>query len=159
MFKPITTWTHVNLTYYLAGTDYSSILNSKIHSNWRNVNAGTGIRPTGGHNCDTRDMNDNYAERPWFRFARDAGNMMLNSCPSSSSCGTHAGMWTDEEMPSAVGESIVISVYGSYSNKCKYGTWSILVMRCSNDTDYDFIYQYNEDATSCSYSFCGMSQS
>ena len=126
---------------------------------WRNVNAGTGIRPPGGLNCDTRDMNNNYPERPWFRFVGDAGNMMLNSCPPSNSCGTHAGMWTDAAMPSAVGESIVISVHGSYSNNCKYRTLSILVMRCSYDTSYDFIYQYNEDTTSCFYSFCGMSYS
>ena len=126
---------------------------------WRNVDAGTGIKPSGQHNCDLRDMNTNYPERPWFRFAGDAGNMMLNSCPPSTSCGTHAAMWTDGEMPSAVGESVEVSAFGSYSGNCKYGTRSVLVMRCSYDTDYDFIYRYNEYATSCSYSFCGMSQS
>ena len=104
-------------------------------------------------------MNDNYAERPWFRFAGDAGNMMLNSCPLSKSCGTYGGMWTDEEMPSVVGESIEISVFASYNGNCKYKTKSIQVMRCSYGTSYDFIYQYIDSYTACSYSFCGMSYS
>ena len=126
---------------------------------WRNVNAGTDIRPPGGLNCDVREMNDNYAGRPWFRFAGAAGNMMLNSCPPSKSCGTNGGMWTDEGMPSVVRKSIEVSAFASYGDNCKYGFRSILVMRCSYDTDHDFIYQYNEDTTSCFYSFCGMSYS
>ena len=126
---------------------------------WRNVNAGTDVRTPEGLNCDTRDMNYNYPERPWFRFIGSAGNMMLNSCPPSASCGTHAGMWTDAAMPTAVGESIKISVFGSYNDHCKYRTLSILVMRCSYDTSYDFVYRYIDPYTSCMYSFCGMSYS
>ena len=126
---------------------------------WRNVNAGTEIVPPGGRSCDTRDMNINYPDRPWFRFVGDAGNIMLNSCPPSQSCGASAGIWTDAEMPSAVGESTEISAFASYIGICKSKTWSILVMRCSYDTSYEFIYRYNEDFINCYYSFCGISQS
>ena len=130
-----------------------------LTDSWRNVNAGTEIVPSGGRNCDTRDMNNNYPERPWFRFAGDAGNMMLNYCPPSASCGTHVGMWTDEEMPSVVGEIKEVAVSGSYVGNCNFHSGSILVMRCSQDTSFDFIYQFNDDYTGCSYGFCGMTQS
>ena len=126
---------------------------------WRNVDAGTDITPPGGYNCDLRDMNDNYPDWPWFRFAGAAGNMMLNSCPPSKSCGTHVGMWTDEEMPSVVGEIIEVPAYGSYLGNCNYQTRSILVMLCSNDSSFDFIYQFNDDLRGCNYGFCGMTQS
>ena len=130
-----------------------------LTESWRNVNAGTNIVPSGGHNCDLRDMSNNYPERPWFRFVGDAGNMMLNSCPPTRSCGTLAGIWTDQEMPSVLGKSTEVSIFASYSGICKYLIKSILVMRCSYDTSYDFIYRYIDSYTTCAFSFCGMSYS
>ena len=123
---------------------------------WRIENNGGNIQPNGVYTCDFADMNNNYTERPWFRFAGEAGNVMLDSCPPPYSCGTHVGMWTDQEMPSVVGEVMTTVAFGSWSNNCKMQTRSILVMRCSYDTLYDLIYQYNEDWTVCQHSFCGM---
>ena len=124
---------------------------------WRQDHDASNIQPN-GYNCDLRDMNNNYPERPWFRFSGAAGNMMLDTCVLGYSCGTHAAMWTDDPMPSEVGVSTEISAYASWTGNCRWQTKSVLVMRCSHDTDYDFIYQYNEASTSCSYSFCGMTK-
>ena len=125
---------------------------------WRSDNSGSHVRPGGGYNCDFRDMNMNYAERPWFRFASDAGNMMLDSCPPSYSCGAQSGLWTNETMPTAVGEAMETHVFGSWADGCKSYKYSILVMRCSYDTLYDYIYKLNVSSSSCYLSFCGMSK-
>ena len=124
---------------------------------WRHHEAGTGITPPGGTPCDTHDMINNYPEPPWFKFAGAAGNTMLDTCPPSRSCGAY-GMWTDAEMPSAIGTAIEVPVYSSFQHGCKYKTISVLVMRCSTAA-YDFVYKLNQVWTSCSFTFCGMSKS
>ena len=91
---------------------------------------------------------------------------MLNKCPKKYSCGSYIGMWTDEDMPTDIGVSTNVTVYGSvstdYSNNCKRHTIQVEVMRCSL-IDHDFIYRpinnryygtkYPE---SCEFAFCGM---
>lgn len=108
-----------------------------------------------GYACDIhRDMT-------WFRFTGDAGNKMLNSCPRTKSCGTDIPLWTDDPMPDRVGVTSFITAYGvSRGGNCRWSTKIIKVMRCSYDTDYDFIYKPPESSLEgyCYTGFCGMVQ-
>ena len=120
---------------------------------WRIDHKGSRINQ-GNENCDPKVMDSQG--RPWFRFSGAAGNMMLDTCPPSFSCGTHGGMWTNDAMPTNIGVQKSINAYGSYSSNCKYATRLISVVRCSSKAG-DFVYKYTDTNTSCSYSFCGMS--
>ena len=91
---------------------------------------------------------------------------MLNKCPKRCSCGTYAGMWTDEDMPTAIGISTNVTAYASYSldysNNCRYATTQVEVMRCSL-INHDFIYRYINNTyynikypDICDLAFCGM---
>ena len=119
---------------------------------WRRDNNGGDIKPGGMYNCDPQVM----TPRQWFRFTGDAGNMMLDSCPPPNSCGTRGGLWTNEEMPSTVGVAAARQAFGSWESNCKTFYFPILVIRCSYDTPYDFIYKLNVPIGFCPYSFCGM---
>ena len=55
-----------------------------------------------------------------FRLKGDAGIQILNTCPPDYLCGGHVGLWTDAEMPSAVGEVRQVALYGSWNSKCKW---------------------------------------
>ena len=89
---------------------------------------------------------------------------MLDKCPKVYSCGTAVGIWTDEDMPTDIGISATVTVYGSsnHGNYCKQFTIQVEVMRCSLINN-DFIYKYtgsNSAVTSypdiCDLAFCGM---
>ena len=123
---------------------------------WRRDNNGSYLKPDGAYHCDLQDMINDYAERPWFRFTGYAGKMMLHSCPPYYSCGTRGGLWSNEAMPSEIGEVMATNAFGSWGGTCKNLWVPILVMRCSDDFLYDFIYKLNVSSVSCPYSFCGM---
>ena len=81
---------------------------------------------------------------------------MLNTCPKDNSCGASLPMWTDEAMPVEIGKESLIYAY-EVAILCKIQARAILVMRCSLDTDHDYIYKYQgEYVDTCSSAFCGM---
>ena len=121
---------------------------------WRLDHNGSSYRPGGSYNCDTSRMISRG--RPWFRFSGSAGNMMLDKCPPTYSCGTAAGLWTDNQMPTIVGVQRRIEAYGSWSSGCKEFTKVMHVMRCS-DNSFDLIYKYLGDSD-CTLGFCGMTK-
>ena len=120
---------------------------------WRQIHNGTSVQ--GISNCDTSEMKSKG--RPWFRFSEAAGNMMLDTCPPAYSCGTHAGMWTDDAMPTNVGIQKNINAYGSFTKGCKSYIQSISVIRCSSKAA-DFVYKYTDPTAYCKLSFCGMTR-
>ena len=71
----------------------------------------TKLKPINGdYVCDRDTMI--RQNRPWFRFASDAGNRLLDTCPRSLSCGAVAGAWSDDDMPTTIGVNATINVYG-----------------------------------------------
>ena len=91
---------------------------------------------------------------------------MLNTCPKWYSCGTVAGMWTDEAMSNAIGVPTNVTTYGSassdYTGNCKDFTIQVEVIRCSI-ADNDFIYRHISNSIygtrypeTCDLAFCGM---
>ena len=83
---------------------------------------------------------------------------MLNSCPQPFSCGTMFSMWTDEPMPEEVGQQTLTYAYDVHADYCKYRATAIFVIRCSLNTDHDYIYKYHGGYINdtCSSAFCGM---
>ena len=86
------------------------------------------------------------------------GNRLLNTCPTYESCGTTDPVWADEVMPEEVGKPLLIYAYQVRFNLCQGRTLPLLVMRCSLDTDYDYIYKYPGEyvTKTCAIAFCGM---
>ena len=126
-----------------------------LTESWRRDYKGSDIRPVnGGYNCDTKQMIQQG--RPWFRFSGAAGNRLLDSCRSlpGHSCGAVLGMWSNDAMPIATGESRVIDAYAAYSATCYAWTQKLNVMKCS-ERQYDYIYKYLGD-DHCHLGFCGM---
>lgn len=134
----------------------------KRTESWRLDHNGGNIRPGGansqdGYACDLHDSNR------WFRFTGAAGNRLLNSCPKVNSCGSKYPIWSDAEMPTAVGQAVAIDGYVVLEEGyCKYWTIPLEVMKCSDYLEDDFIYKLSAPAdNSSSYScgngaFCGM---
>ena len=92
---------------------------------------------------------------------------MLNKCPEEGSCGAYSPFWTDDKMPCAPGRIHNITVYGYLPNfinglldrfnGCRYYKKKAQVMRCSWDTEYDFVYRYDDEYEDrCVLAFCGM---
>ena len=126
-----------------------------LTESWRRDYKGSDITPVNGRlNCDTSHMINKG--RPWFRFSGAAGNRLLDSCRSmpTRSCGTHLGMWSNAAMPIATAEAREINAYAGYSGSCKYFTYKLEVMKCS-ERQYDYIYKYLGD-DHCHLGFCGM---
>ena len=55
-----------------------------------------------------------------FRITGKAGSRIRDTCPPSFSCGSHGGLWTDAEMPSSVGETSQVPIYGALDGKCDW---------------------------------------
>ena len=124
---------------------------------WRKDNQGKKLNAGNSKSgCDTLTMIK--TNRPWFRLTGAAGNMILDTCPPDYSCGTLAGLWTDDVMPSAVGVKKNISVYASWQNNCRQYIRTAAVIRCSAQIPNDFVYQYTDLSTACYLSFCGMTK-
>ena len=87
------------------------------------------------------------------------GNRILNTCPKDHSCGTHSPVWTNASMPVEVGKLSFIYAYRVLGGDCTFRELPLEVIRCSMDTDCDYIYRYSADyiTGTCSIAFCGMS--
>ena len=88
-------------------------------------------------------------------------NRLLNKCVKRYSCGGQDPYWTDAKMPDKVGEIKRVNVYGSHSSdgvfNCTVHSKPLQVMRCSWDTNHDFIYKFiGYYYTFCNDTFCGM---
>ena len=126
-----------------------------LTESWRHELSPRDQKPVKGvYNCDPWDMTNNG--RKWFRFTGSAGNRLLDHCIPDSRCGTHATLWSNATMPSAVGVSTTIPLYGSLRRKCDYFSYTFSVMKCSNNVN-DYIYRWSSSSTDCSLGFCGMS--
>ena len=150
--KSTPTTTRTPMTTSIPGECISAI---NLTESWRGDYKGSAIRPVNGSlNCDTKQMIQQG--RPWFRFSGAAGNRLLDSCRSlpGHSCGTVLGMWSNDVMPIATGESRVIDAYAAYSATCYAWTQKLNVMKCS-ERQYDYIYKYLGD-DHCHLGFCGM---
>ncbi|XP_067943614.1 uncharacterized protein [Watersipora subatra] len=128
-----------------------------LSSSWRlayndsDIRPGVGKQSIDGYACDLHE------ELQWFRFTEDAGTHMLDRCPLPRSCGTQQPYWTDATMPSEIMVVSYIKAYGVVNNNCRGRTISMLVIRCSWDTDHDYIYKYTDPyKTECYEAFCGM---
>lgn len=120
---------------------------------WRRDYNGSGIRPIRNrYKCDLGSMI--ASGRPWFRFAGEAGERLLNTCPPQSSCGTAFPLWSNSVMPSQIGIATDIQLYASYSGSCAEWTYKATVIKCS-DSQHDFVYRYDSPDRTCS-GFCGM---
>jgi len=125
-----------------------------LTESWRADNKGMRLRPNNTDICDLRQMEANG--RPWFRFAGEAGNRLLDTCPPPHSCGSQVGFWSNATMPSEVGVATQVRAYGSWLDGCYDFPIYIRVMRCSTPSQHDFIYQYNANRIICQTLFCGM---
>lgn len=127
-----------------------------FNQSWRLDHNGSHIRP-GGHksyNGYACDFNTEHIE--WFRFTGLAGSRILDKCPPEYSCGTLIAYWTDEWMPSRLGERKLITVYGAESSTdCKLDTLQVVSMRCRDNSLVfkleDWIWK-----ETCALAFCGM---
>ena len=84
---------------------------------------------------------------------------MLDSCPKYYSCGTIGPIWTDDRIPTAVGVVQRVTAYqvNGRARNCRWFRRRIAVMRCSDSTEYDYIYKYVGDyPDTCAVGFCGM---
>ncbi|XP_067944629.1 oncoprotein-induced transcript 3 protein-like [Watersipora subatra] len=111
---------------------------------------GSRIWPNGSPACDWPALS-----AKWFRFTGEAGSKMLDSCPAAYSCGSHIGMWSDDNMPTEIGKSMSAKAYISWNSNCRNGYYPMTVIRCSYKTPNDFIYRI-EQSFGCSLAFCGM---
>ena len=122
---------------------------------WRRDYLGRDIKPISPsrYNCDNAYMF--FEDNPWFRFTAAAGNRLMNRCVRNKySCGSRIGLWSDDVMPTVIGERYVMHAYEDDCNR--YSTkHRMFVMRCS-DAPHDFIYRHR-GTNDCYYSFCGMS--
>ncbi|XP_067947854.1 uromodulin-like [Watersipora subatra] len=134
---------------------------TELNEAWRINSNGATHRPGGPHSKDGYACTF-WKDLGWFRFTGDAGTRLQNTCPRLGSCGTQIPYWTDATMPEKVKEVVTITVYGSerrYNkpDKCKLNPRPLEVMRCSNRTQFDFIYRVPSDYTEfCSSAFCSM---
>lgn len=102
--------------------------------------------------CDSRTMISQG--RPWFRFSGAAGSSLSNICVPPYSCMSCIGFWSNDVMPSSVGQVTRINFYGSWTSGCKTYTQPANVIRCSSRSK-DFIYQYL-GSTVCNGALCSM---
>ena len=150
-----TTTTEAPTTTYPPTTESSDPCVSAVtfSESWRRDCSGSRIQPINNdYNCDTETIIEQGIS--WFRFTGPAGNRLRNTCPPSYSCGTRAGFWCNDTMPSSVGESRTARMYASWSGDCTYGTLQVRVMRCSSRVN-DYIYLY-EGGRWCDGGFCSM---
>ena len=120
---------------------------------WRRDHTGSYIKPiNGNYNCDPGTMIGQG--RPWFRFAGDAGNRLMDTCPPRFSCGSIVALWSDDAMPTVIGVNKTITVNGLFNGNCKhYDPQPVRVMKCS-DKPYDLVYKYAGNWW-CNVGFCG----
>ncbi|XP_067930476.1 oncoprotein-induced transcript 3 protein-like [Watersipora subatra] len=124
-----------------------------LTGSWRLDNEGSDIQPDGEYNCDAY-LFDNTQ---WFRITGDGGNRIRDSCSPAYSCGSHGGIWTDADMPTDVGETLQVELYGSWSGDCSWypfeAAYPLTVQRCTSAGD--FVYKI-DGLTGCYHSVCGM---
>ncbi|XP_067944635.1 uncharacterized protein [Watersipora subatra] len=129
---------------------------------WRMEHHGGDIRPRLDPESEIGYACDLHESLEWFRFVGAAGNRFLNTCPPFRSCGGQFSFWTDSEMPQKIGVVSRIFVYSRYSEEtnwsCRGAIEDAYVIRCSWDTDYDFVYRVDgPNENECFAAFCGMS--
>ena len=150
---PATTTPTARTTHFHQPGECEAAIN--LTESWRHEFSARDQKPVNGaYNCDPRDMTNNG--RKWFRFTGSAGNGLLDHCIDEYRCGTHATLWSNATMPSAVGVSTTIPLYASYNSKCDQRSLTCSVMKCSDKVN-DYIYRWSHSLTSCNFGFCGMS--
>ena len=83
--------------------------------------------------------------RTWFRFTGKAGSRLINTCPYKYSCGSSGAYWSDDRMPTKVGETLDFYMYeryyNSYFSECKANQQSFKskVTLCSKGEDYVYL--------------------
>lgn len=94
--------------------------------------------------------------RPWFRFTKGAGNMLIDHCVTWNTCGTSVPLFSNSSMPAEVGVVQSIEIYGpNKQQNCGYFQDKGSVMRCSAKL-HDYIYRYDGSNRSSDIGFCGM---
>ncbi|XP_067951364.1 pancreatic secretory granule membrane major glycoprotein GP2-like [Watersipora subatra] len=145
------------LTPFLTNLTLEACENATILADsWRLEHQGKDLKG-GGLNSNYRRACDLRESLGWFRFADEAGDQMLNTCPKWKSCGTSWPYWTDAPLPSDTDIGVIKQAYAFRVNRddCKSYSIALEILRCSPK---DVIYRYTgEHKTLCADAFCGMS--
>ncbi|XP_067952069.1 uncharacterized protein [Watersipora subatra] len=134
---------------------------TNLTRSWRMDHNGSDIRPGFGPHANDGYACDFHENLKWFRFTGEAGNRLLNTCPPLRSCGGFYSFWTDSKMPQQVGAVSPIFVYSRHAEEpegdCKEIAIDAVVVRCSWDTDHDYIYNIiGKKYEQCVATLCGM---
>ena len=88
-----------------------------------------------------------------------AGKQLKITCPKQLSCGSSGAYWSDDHMPTVVGDTKSFAMYESYSsdgiNNCKKRRFAATVTKCSS-LHSDYVYRLDVEMSSRGDTFCGM---
>jgi len=122
---------------------------------WREYTNDRTLKPGGalswyGYACDIRP------DLQWFRITGNAGQRILNFCPKMFSCGTKWPIWSDGKLPERVGEVSEVNAYEAGYFTCTDNIRRLRVVRCSEEADFDVVYQFVESPKrkSCASAVC-----
>ena len=94
--------------------------------------------------------------RPWFRFTKGAGNMLIDHCITWNACGTSVPLFSNSSMPAEIGIVQSIEIYGpDHQQNCAYFQDKGSIIRCSAKS-HDYIYKYDGNNMATDIGFCGM---
>ena len=111
---------------------------------WRNNYSGSRL--------SNSDVDSLY--KVWFRFTGAAGNQLKNTCPTQYSCGSTGAYWSDDHMPTVVGDTRSFTMYESVEG-CKKRRFAATVTKCSS-LHSDYVYRLDVKMSGGYDTFCGM---
>ena len=93
---------------------------------------------------------DHSLEPAWYRFQRNAGNAMANSCPRRFHCGTIVPGWLKGELPSVQEGIVSRKACFNQNRNCCYESTEAKVRNCGA-----FYVYYLRPAPYCQLRYCG----
>lgn len=97
---------------------------------------------------------DGSLQNAWYRFAGQAGNQILSSCPEDYGtkfrCGTHAGGWLNGQHPTNLEGVVERMVCFAWEGSCCQWSFSMKIFDC---LDYH-IYKL-APVSHCQLRYCG----
>ena len=98
--------------------------------------------------------------KTWFTFDGDAGKELKNTCPTQYSCGSTGSYWSDDPMPTAVGETRSFKIYESWSkdghSNCKAFSYDATVTKCRGSVNDFYVYRLDDRMSGGDDTICGM---
>ena len=129
----------------------TSPLTLNLTEHWRNNYKGPPLKH--------KDIDIVGKGQTWFRFVGQAGNQLRNKCPNWDSCGSSGTYWSDDNMPSKVGQTIDFLLYEAFSSdgrgSCKIATYHAYVTKCSAERG-SFVYKMKDEMSGGKDTLCGM---